>query len=796
MRPRRVEMEGFSAFRSRTVVDFTDAELFAFVGPTGAGKSSVIDGMIFALYGSVPRYGSDRLVHPVITQGKPEARVQLDFELAGQRYTAVRVVRRTKAGATTKEARLQRGDEVLAADARGVTEAVTDLLGLDLEQFTKCVVLPQGAFAALLHDTSAKRQDLLVKLLDLGVYEQVAAAARRRVQEADQRLAVLDGQLHQLADATEEAVAAAEARVAAVRAAVEAVEQAAPTLALLDERVRRADDELAGRRQQLAAVAGIAVPGDVASVAEALRAAEQELEAAEADERSAVVAVEQATATREPLGDPAALRDLQRAHQEVDVLAGRVEKGQASVESQEAQVAPRREAEQAAAAAVAAAEAALERARVEHAAADLARHLHEGDDCPVCGSTVTTLPEVDARALAAAEEALAGARRAHGAAAQDAADAATTLATYEAKLDDLVEQLDVRRAQVADAPPVAELEHRLAAIDEADRAVAAARDADARARRRAAAARQARADAAATEARARAELARARDLVAAQGPPALGDDLAADWDQLVRWCGERARALEDEIAGVEQDATAARAERTEVLSGLADAARRAGVPVAAGAPSADQLRDACVRAEAEAAAAHRRLVDDRGRVAALRDEQVAVADQRSVHEALVAELHPKRFEAWLLEEALGALVEGASARLEQLSSGRYAMALDDKQTFEVIDHANADERRLARTLSGGETFLASLALALALAERVSELSPAGHTSLDAIFLDEGFGTLDPETLDVVASAIEELGASGRMVGVVSHVRELAERVPTRYEVRRGPESSTVERVDA
>jgi DNA repair protein SbcC/Rad50 len=172
-----------------------------------------------------------------------------------------------------------------------------------------------------------------------------------------------------------------------------------------------------------------------------------------------------------------------------------------------------------------------------------------------------------------------------------------------------------------------------------------------------------------------------------------------------------------------------------------------------------------------------------------------VADQRAVHELLATELGPRRFEAWLLEEALASLVAGASDRLEQLSSGRYAMAIDDKKQFEVIDHANADERRLARTLSGGETFLASLALALALAERVTELAGSGRASLDAIFLDEGFGTLDPDTLDVVASAIEELGASGRMVGVVSHVRELADRVPVRFEVRRGIDSSTVERVD-
>lgn len=792
MRPRRVEMEGFSAFRARTVVDFTDVDLFAFVGATGAGKSSVIDAIVFALYGSVPRYGSDRLVHPVITQGKPEARVQLDFEVGGRTYTAVRVVRRTKAGASTKEARLQCGDEVLAADARAVTDAAVELLGLDLEQFTKCVVLPQGAFAALLHDTSAKRQDLLVKLLDLGVYEQVAAAARRRVQAADQRLAVLGGQLEQLAGATDDAVADAEQRVGAVEAVVHRLDLAAPALAELDDRLRSAEAEVASVQVQLGAVTGVAIPGDVEGVAAAVRAAGERVEATGANERDAVDAVASAEASRLALGDPAALRTQLAAHHDAITLRERVDNGRARVAEQRDAVVPLEQAAERAADELDRATAALERARLDHAAADLARHLHVGDDCPVCGSEVTRLPSVDAAELGRAEAALAQAREAHQAAVAAVGGSRTTLAGFVAKLESLVESLASIEAALVDADPPGEIEQRLAAIDAAEAALAAARDVDARARAAAAAARAERDQAVAAEARARAELSAVRDRLAAQAPPALGDDLAADWRRLTEWCAARADELRSALdeAGARRDA--AGEERTALLAELTATATAAGVAVASPA----QLRDACVRAAADAAATHQRLLEQRAQAEVLRAEQVEVADRRGVHEVLVAELHPKRFEAWLLEEALGALVDGASERLEQLSSGRYAMALDDKQTFEVIDHANADERRLARTLSGGETFLASLALALALAERVAELSPAGHTSLDAIFLDEGFGTLDPETLDVVASAIEELGAGGRMVGVVSHVRELAERVPTRFEVRRGPDTSVVERVDA
>jgi len=88
--------------------------------------------------------------------------------------------------------------------------------------------------------------------------------------------------------------------------------------------------------------------------------------------------------------------------------------------------------------------------------------------------------------------------------------------------------------------------------------------------------------------------------------------------------------------------------------------------------------------------------------------------------------------------------------------------------------------RDTKTLSGGESFLVSLALALALSELVSE-----KTSIDSLFLDEGFGTLDGETLDVALDALDGLNASGKMIGVISHVETLKERIPVQIHVRKG-----------
>jgi exonuclease SbcC len=137
-------------------------------------------------------------------------------------------------------------------------------------------------------------------------------------------------------------------------------------------------------------------------------------------------------------------------------------------------------------------------------------------------------------------------------------------------------------------------------------------------------------------------------------------------------------------------------------------------------------------------------------------------------------------------------VEQASTNLAGLSEGQFDLAHEDGEFF-VIDHADADSRRSVRTLSGGETFQASLALALALSEQMTALAAAGAARLDSIFLDEGFGTLDPDTLDVVATTLETLAHGDRMVGVVTHVAALAERVPVRFRVSRDARTSTVVR---
>ncbi len=130
---------------------------------------------------------------------------------------------------------------------------------------------------------------------------------------------------------------------------------------------------------------------------------------------------------------------------------------------------------------------------------------------------------------------------------------------------------------------------------------------------------------------------------------------------------------------------------------------------------------------------------------------------------------------------LGHLVHLANGQLQRLH-GRYQMARKflGELELEVVDTWQGDVVRDTRTLSGGESFLVSLALALALSDLVSH-----KTRIDSLFLDEGFGTLDGETLEVALDALDNLNASGKMIGVISHVEALKERVAVQLKVNKG-----------
>jgi exonuclease SbcC len=150
-----------------------------------------------------------------------------------------------------------------------------------------------------------------------------------------------------------------------------------------------------------------------------------------------------------------------------------------------------------------------------------------------------------------------------------------------------------------------------------------------------------------------------------------------------------------------------------------------------------------------------------------------------------------RLQSFVLAARLEQVAEVASRRLHEMSGGRYTFLHSDAQGrhgargglgLDVLDEYTG-VRRATKTLSGGESFMASLALALGLADVVS--AESGGVQIDTLFVDEGFGTLDAESLDAVMTVLDELRRGGRTVGVISHVEELRTRIPTRLEVIAG-----------
>ena len=160
-----------------------------------------------------------------------------------------------------------------------------------------------------------------------------------------------------------------------------------------------------------------------------------------------------------------------------------------------------------------------------------------------------------------------------------------------------------------------------------------------------------------------------------------------------------------------------------------------------------------------------------------------------VYDLLANDLRSDKFQAYVLHEVFTELVQGASARLLMLTQERYSLQFHDDE-IRVVDHDNADETRISDTLSGGETFLTSLALALELSDQVQRA--VGAVNLDSLFIDEGFGTLDPDTLVLVSETLQSLRVGGRMVGIITHIPELRDEFEQQVIVTKHQGFSTVE----
>jgi DNA repair protein SbcC/Rad50 len=361
------------------------------------------------------------------------------------------------------------------------------------------------------------------------------------------------------------------------------------------------------------------------------------------------------------------------------------------------------------------------------------------------------------------------------AAAAQAQDRLTQLRNDQARIQEELAAVVARIAAVSTAPdPRAErdsLEREIARLRGAE---GQAQQALATAEREFAAANERLKAAGRTLEEAEAHTARVQESLAA-ALSECGFATPADAESAVR-SAEQQESLRRRITSYDQERATAqqriRELEPQVVGGevpqemLLEAERRCKIAVAAWR-DADQ---AVVRIESECVRL-RTTVAERQQLMIARTANERVLTTTA---EVATDLKSDRFQEYLLEEAFRGLVAGASVRMKSISS-RYTLEWDAGE-FYVVDHDNAGERRRAETLSGGETFMASLCLALQLSDEV--LRTSGALRMDSLFIDEGFGTLDVDALSEVTDAMEALRHDGnRMIGVISHRPELTDRLP-------------------
>lgn len=814
MRPLNLTMSAFGPYAGQTTVDFSvlgTSGLYLITGDTGAGKTTIFDAITYALYGEASGESRESsMLRSKYAAPETPTFVELTFLNGGKTYTVRRNPEYTRpktrgTGTTVQkaDAELTMPDGRIITKARDVTAAVTDIVGVDREQFARIAMIAQGEFRKLLLAQTDERKAIFRQIFHTGQYQALQNRLKEEAAVLDRQCGELEAGLRQAAgsircDAPETLPDAldTDALLAALDTLLHADEAA-----LTQAQAEHAQTET--QREQVLSDLG---------KAEALEAARGKLAEAEsawteaqAEMKAAQAALDTATASQPEIQsrrqDITRLEDALRRYEQLDTLRAQAEaerkrlaqkrsdldaarartdaaakaletargklSGQpklavaaaqaghaqdaaaqrcaqlAALETQRQQCAELETALTAAQAeyqkAAEAAQAALahygaqNRAYLDAQAGILARTLVPGQPCPVCGATEHPCPAAapeqtpDAAAL---KRALSDSDRAQKTAAERSAQAAG-----------LRGQLDAVRGALAQScraltPPLDP--DTLAEALPALRA-AAARDAEALAAQ---------------------HTAQQQALSALQ---ALEAGLPAQEEALRRQQAdiqERAQEL------------SARAARCAELD--AETERRAQeLPHENRAAALTRKRDA-LRAQIQAAPP--------ADIAAVRARWQWVHALAATANGAVPGKEKIMLETYIQTAYFDRILGRANTRLLIMSGGQYelrrcARAGDNRsQTgleLEVIDHYNGTARSV-KTLSGGETFAASLSLALGLSDEVQ--ATAGGVQLEAMFVDEGFGSLDSEALQQALAALVGVSGGSRIVGIISHVAELKDRI--------------------
>lgn len=861
MTPLTLTMQAFGPFAGTETIDFTalgKSPLFLINGPTGAGKSSILDAICFALYGQTTgnerdagQMRCDQADTTLLTE------VTLDFRLRNDTYRVRRVPQqeRPKArgeGTTTQNAEAQlwrltpQGTEGECLVARSVTDAssqLQSLLGVDARQFRQVMVLPQGKFRELLLAGSKEREEIFAQLFQTQIFQRIEQRlldqAKHIVREVNDHRQRVQGMLsasdveseaalnealaalspdyqaakHALTTASEQreqAVTAAQAGTTLARQFEQHAALVSAKASLLEQQpaVQHAQEQLRQHEQTQTLATPFytlqSAQKNATATQRECQAAEQAIAPRQADHQHAQAWLEKANAQHEQL--PTLQRQAYEREQslakwqELATLEGQHQ----ALASQAAQALE--SAEQKQRAAKQKEQYAIEQEVRWHQgqAALLAQQLDNGQPCPVCGSREHPAPAIPAQALVTQEE-VKQARDAYERARQAWVSAQQAAQRLEQQANHLDEQCQQLRGQLGEGSSLEVLKTALVSVKrEIDTCEQAWKVAHAQAQATHTAFTQAQTTL--TEATQRqAEAQRALETAQAEWQAALQVSPFSDEQAFTaaRLEAPEQQRLSDTVARFQRE-----------LAKL-DGQIESSEPLLEGKTLPDV---AVLNASADAAKAHEeasrqtyqrlsarfdQLTDTQQRLADARRAEAALEEQYTLWGTLSEVANGRTGNRISLQRfVLGVLLDDvliqASERLVRMSRGRYQLVRREDPSkgnkasgleLDVADTYTGKSRSVA-TLSGGESFMAALALALGLSDVVQAY--AGGIQLDTLFIDEGFGSLDQDALDQAIAMLSELQMGGRMIGIISHVSELKEQMPVRIDVRASRHGSSVE----
>ena len=794
MRPLELTIEGFRSYREPVTFSFESRDLFGIVGPTGAGKSSILDALIFGLYGKTPKVERDTA--KLINSNCEQARVHLIFEVDDAVWELTRIIRTKGQGQAVLKAAAG-GDPV--SGSRNVNDKVTQVLGLDFDAFCSSVSLPQGQFDQFLRATPGDRSKILKGVFRLERVDEIRQAARGRSDLIEGQIRTLrsfnvglpDDPLPLLAEATEQ-LRAARLHADEVRAAVPQVTSAERELAVIASDIERAEREKSGAIKSVEALPTAAALEDLAGLQDATAGALSKAKQSLADSTKELgIAEKRVSEVEKASGGQAWITTVESAIKEGDRLRKVTETGKQEVlvlqtesDSSEKIVAVAESAHKAAAVEIESAVASVDQLRSQHAAHALRVRLKPGEKCPVCEQSVATVPAGQkVPALTGAEKSLEKvradetkvranleqAKRSHALAVDRLGSAAARLEQADKELTEVLAELT---SLVGKADPSMELGARRKSIDEAQSALKSAR-----------------------AVRDAAELAERNAKTDWDDLSGRRSKLTLSLSHVCGALGVDAAVIEDEgLAGAAKRATEAATEIiercTQQIQNLKTKSEQASNLVSSfveryGATKSEHAVDVLTRFTNQVAGLDLRVKEIETAIAKRKEseEQITkLAVEQGLFRRLFEDLADAKFPAYLLEGRRLLLSKLSSEKLLELT-GHFVF--DDEGDFAIIDQRTG-VTRTSDTLSGGETFLASLALALGLAEAVA--LEGGR--LGCFFLDEGFGSLDLEMLDQALEGIEAIATPGRLIGLISHHGGVQARLDDLIVLERGADGTT------